>query len=122
MKQITSIPKNKPDFTKSRKRCVEKYVRREAERKLILGRCNKKDKGSPYFLCSHHEMETIRKSFNFKRDTKKGINTHTFTHNFKAPTGIAVNWQDERISIGKGLGCLQNYKKIEKYYNTGDHN
>ena len=56
-------------------------------------------------------METIRKSFNFKRDTKKGINTHTFTHNFKAPTGIAVKWQDERISVGKGLGCLQNYHK-----------
>lgn len=75
----------------------------------------KKDKGWQYFICIHHDVETITKSKKIKRNGRQ----ITISHTFNALKGTSVKVQHEKEATSKrktsgGSGSDRLYKSNVK--------
>ena len=77
-------------------------------RRYTLKKCNKKDEGCRYYLCNHHQMESVTKSETIMWNGKKLTLKHTFT----APVGLSVTSESEASNTtSRGLGIDRMYNR-----------
>lgn len=67
--------------------------------------CAKKDEGGQYFLCTHHEMQSVSKKIKIKRVGQKDKKEREYVieHTFLCPTGVGVMAASKPVRERKGL-------------------
>ncbi len=99
--RVTDLPKNKPSFESGRLRDVRRYVQKQMKRQHTLKACAKKDEGKVYFLCTHHNMETVTKKMKVQRGKNTAI---MISHTFLVPSTVGVRAAAIPTRPSKGVG------------------
>ena len=114
MQRIVAIPVKSVDYEKDKKEKVVRYIKKKMEREYILRKCKKRDEGGVYFLCNHHEMETVTKKHKIMRYGKEVVITHTF----QAPSGKGLLAESEDRSTSNKIGKSGTSREYQRNINN----